>query len=187
MGFFGSNKQLETGVYGAVGTFADEEKLMHGIEKIRQQGYSKLEAYTPFAVHGIDEALGAPQSKLGWFVVCCGLTGTAIATTFIWWTSAISYRLTIGGKPPFDVTFSVPIMFEVTILLSAFASVFGMFFLFNKLPGLYHPIFNYSNADRINDDAFVLAIESEDPRFNPQECLKVLESAGATTLEVVER
>ncbi len=187
MGFFGTTKQLESGLYGAVGNFADEQQLLHGIEMIRRQGYSKLEAYTPFAVHGIDEALGEGQSKLGWFVVCCGLTGTTCAALFIWWTSAVSYRLTIGGKPPFDITFSVPIMFEVTILLSAFASVFGMFGLFNKLPQLYHPIFNYSQADRINDDAFVLAIEAEDPRFSPQECLKVLEGAGASSIELVER
>jgi len=186
MGFLGSHKQLEGSFYGAVGTFDDDRDLVHAIEKIRRQGYSKLEAYTPFPIHGIDEALGARQSRLGWFVVCCGLTGTTSAALFIWWSSAISYRLTIGGKPPFDVTFSVPIMFEVTILLSAFASVFGMFGLWNKLPQLYHPIFNYSNAERINDDAFVLAIEAEDPLFDPQECAKVLQSAGARMVEVVE-
>ena len=187
MGFMGASQQLENGIYGVVGTFDDDRDLVHAIENIRSQGYSKLEAYTPFPVHGIDDALGARESRLGWFVVCCALTGTVGAAVFIWWTSAVHYRLTIGGKPPFDITFSVPIMFEVTILLSAFASMFGMFGLFNKLPQLYHPIFNYSNADRINDDAFVLAIEAEDPQFHPEDSAKILEAAGARIVEVVER
>ena len=129
--------------------------------------------------------MGAKPSYLGWFVVCCGLSGTTLAATFIWWTSAIDYRLTIGGKPPFDFTFSIPIMFELTILLSAFASVFGMFMLFNNLPMFYHAIFNYKAAERINDDGFVLAIEAGDPKFDANRCVQVLESLGATDVEVV--
>ena len=177
----------DPGLYGAVGNFADEHALVEGIRKVRNQGYSKLEAYTPFPIHGLDEAIGAKPSRLGWFVVCCGLTGTTAAATFIWWTSAVDYRLVIGGKPPFDFTFSIPIMFEVTILLSAFAAVWGMFLLFNRLPQLYHSIFNYSKADRINDDGFVLAIESEDPKFEANRCIEVLRAAGATDIEVVPR
>ena len=69
MGFLGSQKQLEGSLYGAVGTFDDDQELVHAIEKIRRQGYSKLEAYTPFPIHGIDEALGARQSTAG--LVCC--------------------------------------------------------------------------------------------------------------------
>jgi ActD protein len=176
---------LHSELYGAVGTFPDEQALMQAIGKVRGAGYSKLEAYTPFPIHGIDDALGEKPSRLGWFVVCCGLSGTTLAATFIWWTSAVSYRLTIGGKPPFDFTFSIPIMFEVTILLSAFASVFGMFGLFNNLPQLYHSIFNYKGSERINDDGFVLAIEAGDPRFDANKCVALLESLGATDVEVV--
>jgi hypothetical protein len=177
----------DEGLYGAVGNFPDEGALVDAIGKIRERGYSRLEAYTPFPIHGIDEALGNKPSKLGWFVVCCGLTGTTIAATFIWWSSAIDYRLTIGGKPPFDFTFSIPIMFEVTILLSAFASVYGMFLLFNNLPKLYHSIFNYRKAEVINDDGFVLAIEADDPKFDANQCVEVLESLGASDVEVVAK
>ena len=175
----------EVGLYGAVGNFADEQALVAAIAKVRREGYSKLEAYTPFPIHGLDEAIGAKPSRLGWFVVCCALTGTTLAATFIWWSSAVSYRLTIGGKPPFDFTFSIPIMFEVTILFSAFASVFGMFLLFNNLPKLYDSIFNYKAAERINDDGFVLAIEAADPKFDATRCTALLESLGATDVEVV--
>lgn len=187
MGLFG-NKEVETtpGLYGAVGEFYDERDLVKAANIARQSGYTKLEAYSPFAVHGIDEALGHPPSKLGWLVFACGLTGAICALTFIRWAGSIDYPLTIGGKPDFAVEYSIPITFELTILLSAFAAVWGMFLLFNKLPKLYHPIFNYTNAEGISDDRFLLAIEAEDPKFDAQESVRFLESIGAKTVEVVE-
>jgi Protein of unknown function (DUF3341) len=84
-------------------------------------------------VHGIDEALGIPGSKLGWIVVCGGTFGAAFALRLMWWTGAVDYPLVIGGKPLFAVEFAIPITFELTILCSAFAAVFGMFGL-NRLP-----------------------------------------------------
>jgi len=180
------NGTTDNGLYGEVGEFSDENELLEAIEKIRHQGYSKLEAYTPFPIHGIDEALGSKPSKLGWFVVCCGLTGVTAAATFIWWAGAISYPLVVGGKPLFAFTFSVPIMFELMILFSAFGSLYGMLGI-NRLPQFYHSIFNYSHADRISDDGFVLAIEASDPQFDADECVKVLEGAGASFAEVVAK
>jgi hypothetical protein len=180
------NGSKDNGLYGAVGEFSDENQLLEAIGKIRHQGYSKLEAYTPFAIHGIDEALGSKPSKLGWFVFCCGLIGVSAAATFIWWAGAVDYPLVVGGKPLFAFTFSVPIMFELMILFSAFGSLYGMLGI-NGLPQLYHSIFNYSHADRITDDGFVLAIEASDPQFDADECVKVLEGAGATFAEVVAK
>lgn len=180
------NGLQDPGLYGAVGEFADENELLEAIEKIRHQGYSKLEAYTPFPIHGIDEALGSKPSPLGWFVILCGLTGVTAAATFIWWAGAIDYPIIVGGKPLFAFTFSIPIMFELMILFSAFGSLYGMLGI-NRLPQLYHSIFNYSHADRISDDGFVLAIEASDPQFDAEECVKVLEGAGASFAEVVAK
>src|SRR5579875_455731 len=120
-----NNTANDRGLYAAVGEFQDETVLISAIEQIRHKGYSKLEAYTPFPVHGIDEALGSKPSKLGWFVICCGATGVTAAATFIWWAGAIDYPIIVGGKPLFAFTFSVPIMFELMILCSAFGSLFG--------------------------------------------------------------
>jgi hypothetical protein len=180
------SKTIDNGLYGAVGTFDDEDQLLEAIEHIRRKGYSKLEAYTPFPIHGIDEALGSKPSKLGWFVLCCGLTGVTAAATFIWWAGAIDYPIMVGGKPLFAFTFSIPIMFELMILFSAFGSLYGMLGI-NRLPQFYHSIFNYTEADRISDAGFVLAIEASDPQFDAEECVKVLESAGAASAEVVAK
>ena len=148
-------------------------------------GYTKLDAMSPFPVHGIDDAIGIPYSKLGWIVICIGLCGTASALTLIWWCGVINYPLVIGGKPLFDFTFSIPITFELTVLFSAFAAVIGMLAL-NGLPRLYHPSFNYTAAHRASDDRFLLVIEANDPKFDALESAEHLRSVGADTVEVVE-
>lgn len=172
-------------VYGVIGEFADPHELVHAGRKIREMGYTKLDAMSPFPVHGIDDAIGVPYSKLGWIVICVGLCGTASALLLIWWCGVINYPLVIGGKPLFDFTFSIPITFELTVLFSAFASVIGMLAL-NGLPRLYHPSFNYRNAHRASDDRFLLVIEAGDPKFDAQKSAEHLRSVGADLVEVVE-
>lgn len=172
-------------VYAVMGEFADPHELVHAGRKIREMGYTKLDAMTPFPVHGIDDALGIPYSKLGWIVICIGLCGTTTAELLLWWCGTKNYPLVIGGKPLFDFTFSIPIAFELTILFSAFASVIGMLAL-NGLPRLYHPSLNYRNANRASDDRFVLVIEANDPKFDAHRTAEHLRSVGAETVEVVE-
>lgn len=171
--------------YGVVGEFDTPEQLLRAIRTARQAGYSKMEAYTPFPIHGIDEALGAPRSPLGKIVICCGLTGLAAAVLLQWWTGAVDYKLVIAGKPFFALEPSVPIMFELSVLLSAFGSVFGMFHL-NRLPTYYHAFFNYSRAGRASNDKFLLAIEVEDARFDGDEAKRFLDTCGSSHSELVE-
>ncbi len=172
-------------VYAVMGEFADPHDLVHAGRKIREMGYTKIDAMSPFPVHGIDDAIGIPYSKLGWIVICVALCGTLTAQLLMWWCGTINYPLVIGGKPLFDFTFSIPITFELTILFSAFASFIGMFAL-NGLPRLYHPSLNYRNANRISDDRFVLVIEANDPKFDAHKTAEHLRSVGAETVEVVE-
>jgi hypothetical protein len=172
-------------VYAAIGEFSDPHELVHAGRKIREMGYTKLDAMTPFPVHGIDDAIGIPYSKLGWLVIPIGLCGSATALLLIWYCGAISDKFVIGGKPFFDFTFSIPITFELTVLFSAFASVIGMLAL-NGLPRLYHPSMNYQAAHRASDDRFLLVIEADDPKFHPQTAAEHLRSVGASTVEVVE-
>jgi len=175
----------EDKVYGVIGEFEDPHDLVHAGRKIREMGYTKLDAMTPFPVHGIDEAIGIPRSKLGWIVICIGLCGTATALSLIWYVGAINDKFVIGGKPLFDVTFSIPVTFELTVLFSAFASVLGMLAL-NGLPRLYHPSLNYRNAHKASDDKFLLVIEADDPQFDAHKAVEHLRSVGAETVEVVE-
>jgi hypothetical protein len=172
-------------LYGVVGYFDDGPELVEAARAVRELGYTKLDAFTPFPVHGIDEAMAIPRSKLGWIVLCGGFLGAASALLLIWWTGAISYPLVVGGKPLFALAFSIPVTFELTVLFSAFAAVFGMFAL-NKLPQLYHPVFNYSRFAGATDDKFLLAIEASDPKFDAAQTVRLLTTLGAHSAEVVE-
>jgi hypothetical protein len=168
-----------------VAEFDDDRKLVAAARAAREFGFTHMDAFTPFPVHGIDEAIGIPRSPLGKIVAVAGGLGTLSAVFLIWWTGAIDYPLVVGGKPLFAVVPSVPIMFELTILFSAFAAVIGMFAL-NKLPQYYHPVFNFSRYAGATDDKFLLAIEASDPVFSPDQTAELLKKWGATAAELVE-
>lgn len=173
-------------MWGVVAEFEDEEQLLKaGRAMHHQHGYTKLDAMTPFPVHGIEAALGMPRSILGFIVICVGLTGTMTAILLQWWTGAVDYPLVIAGKPLFAFEFAMPIMFELSVLFSAFACVFGMLLL-NGLPRLYHPTMNFSRIQRATDDGFLLVVEKSDPKFSAVETRNLLMSLGATSAEVVE-
>lgn len=171
--------------YGVMGDFDTPEDLMRAIRTARAAGYTKMEAYTPFPIHGIDEALGAPRSPLGRIVIVCGLIGLSLAVWLQWWTGAVSYKLSVAGKPLFAIEPSVPIMFELSVLLSAFGAVFGMLHL-NRLPTYYHPFFNFTRAKGATNDRFLLAVEAADGKFQAEEVQRFLESCGSSHTELVE-
>lgn len=171
--------------YAVIGDFDTPEDLLRAIRTARAAGYTKLEAYSPFPIHGIDEALGEPRSPLGKIVIVCGLAGLAGAVALQWWTGAVDYKMVIAGKPLFALEPSVPIMFELSVLLGAFGAVLGMFAL-NKLPTYYHSFFNYSRSAGASNDRFLLAVEATDARFDAGEVKTFLESCGSRHTELVE-
>ena len=183
-------------VYAAMGSFETPEELVSAGRKVKDMGYTKLDAMTPFPVHGIDDAIGIPRSPLGWIVIFFTVTGTLTALFLQWYTGGINmlkplipfglspYPLVIGGKPLFDFSFSIPVDFELTIAFTALATFFGMWII-NGLPQLYHPSMNYRNAHRATDDRFLLVIESTDPMFDAQRASEHLRSVGAEDVEVV--
>lgn len=162
--------------------------VVHAAEKVRDAGYKNWDTHTPFPIHGMDKAMGLSDSKLGWIVFPIGITGTLAAFSMMHWMNGIDYPLVIGGKPagaPGTLPSMIPIMFELTVLFSAFAIVFGMFGL-NKIPRHNHPVFNASSRfARATDDKFFVSIEVEDPKFNLEKTKKLLESTHPVHIELV--
>lgn len=165
--------------------FETPGKVMHAAEKVRDAGYTRWDVHTPFPVHGMDRAMGLPDSKVGWIVLACGLTGTSAAFLLMWWTNGLDYPLVIGGKPGFSFPSMVPVMFELTILLSAFGAVFGMLGL-NQLPRHHHPVFYSDRFDRGSDDRFYISIEATDERFDLEETRALLEKLSPLHLELIQ-
>jgi hypothetical protein len=132
----------------------------------------------------MDRAMGLADSKLGWIVLCFGLSGTSLAWLMMFWMNGVDYPIVIGGKPPGTLPSMIPIMFEVTVLFSALSAVFGMFGL-NKLPRHHHPLFFSERFKGFSDDKFFLSVEVEDPKYDANRTRALFESAKATAVEVV--
>jgi len=164
--------------------FDSTKSVLHAAEKLRDAGYKAFDTHTPFPVHGMDAAMGLSDSKLGFIVFTGGATGTTIAFTMMYWMNGIDYPLIIGGKPPFSIPSMIPIMFELTVLLSAFSAVFGMFHL-NRIPRHHHPVFNSERFQRVTDDRFFVSVDASDPKFDLEKTKKLLASAHASHLEVI--
>lgn len=174
-----------TSLWGVVAEFDSAPAIYTAAEKATAEGYRHVDAHTPFAVHGLDKALRQGPSHLGWIVVCCGITGIALAQLMMWWMNAIDYPFWVSGKQPYAWPSTIPITFEVMVLLSAFGAVFGMFGI-NRLPRLHHPIFSYSQMYRASDDRFFLSVAATDPKFDRQATTGFLESIGGKHVELVE-
>jgi hypothetical protein len=171
--------------YGALAEFETPATLFHACEQVRDAGFGKWDAHTPFPVHGLDGAMGMKRSRLPWLVLACGLTGTVTAFSLQTWVHYIEYPLVISGKPLFALPAYVPIIFELSVLFAAFASVFGML-AFNGLPRLEHPLFGSRRFDRASDDRFFISIEAADPKFDAEKTVEFLRGLGATHVELVE-
>jgi len=170
--------------YGLLAEFETPAETMHAAEKVRDAGYKQWDVYTPFPVHGMDQAMGLKNSPVGWFTFIGGASGFTIGMLMIWWMNAYDYALVVGGKPLFSPIFAFPVSYECTILLGAFGSLFGMMIL-NRLPRLYHPLFKSERFRKVTHDKFFIAIESVDPKFDDAETRKLLEEAGSKHIEEV--
>lgn len=161
------------------------DAVMHAAEKVRDAGYTKWDVHTPYPVHGMDKAMGLRDTPLGWIVIVLGMTGTLTGFLMMLWMNGIDYPLIIGGKPPDAFPSMVPILFELTVLFSAFAAVFGMFGL-NQLPRHHHPIFASDKFATFSDDKFFVSIEADDPKFDRKKTKSLLEGTKPAHLELVE-
>ena len=169
--------------YALVAEFETPEALMAAAEKTRDAGYKKIDAYSPFPIHGMGEAIGFGRPILACVIFGGGLAGLALGFGLEYWVSVLNLPFNIGGKPLNSWPAFIPIAFETTVLLAALTAVFGMI-LFNGLPRPYHPIFNHPRFDRASQDLFFLAVEAADQKFDVAETRTFLE--GLEAKEVVE-
>jgi hypothetical protein len=170
---------------GLLAEFSDPGALCKAAQAVREAGYQRFDVHSPFPIHGMDKAMGLPNSKVGFSVLGGGLTGLALAVWLQWWTGAVDYPLNISGKPLFAVEPSVPIMFELTVLFAAFGAVFGMLAL-NGLPRPYNPLFYSRHFARATDDAFFLHLAASDKRFEAEKSAQLLRDLGALQVEAIE-
>ena len=171
-------------VVGVLAEFAGPNELVHAATVVRDRGFTKTDAFSPFPIHGIDAALGIRPTRMAWIVLCVGICGGIAALLMQWWMNAVNYPFLISGKPLFSLPANIPVVFEVIVLSSAFAAFFGMLAL-NRLPTLSNPLLEIAQFRRVTNDRFFLYVAANDPRYNASEVVRLFHDAGALRIHDV--
>lgn len=183
-------------LYGLLAEFRTPGEAMAAAEKVRDAGYRWWDVCTPFPVHGMDKAMGIRRTILPVIVFFAGMSGTFAAFVLQWFTMGTEtpiwalvwvtgYPFLISGKPLLSIPAFIPVVFEVTVLLSALSAA-GLMLLMNGLPRLHHPLFTSKRFLRATDDRFFISIQARDPRFVRSRTEAFLRSLGAKSVETIE-
>lgn len=190
-------KRRRRKLYGLLAEFESPAAIYHAAERVRDAGYRWWDCHVPFPVHGLDKAMGVKPTILPILVFMCGITGTTIAFLLQWYTNAANieffavpgvpiegYPFLISGKPFISLPAWIPVMFELTVLLSSVGCVLLLLIL-NGLPRLYHPLFRVPRFARATDDRFFVFIEARDPQFYRDKTEELLQSLHPVAVEEV--
>jgi hypothetical protein len=153
------------GPYGLMAEFDSAQALLDAAHRVTAAGFTRTDAYSPFPIHGLSDALNIRERKVAPIILCAGITGALAGWGLEYWTQVIDYPMNIGGRPFNSWVSFIPPAFETTILFAAFGAVIGMLAL-NGLPQPYHPVFNAPRFRLASQDRFFLAIEANDPKFD---------------------
>ncbi len=171
-------------IYGLMAEFEDPQTLVAATHQAHEEGYRRMDAYSPFPIEELHDALGSPPSRLPLIVLIGGLAGCIGGYALQYWAASIAYPLNIAGKPFNSWPMFIPITFECTILAASLAAVMGMLAL-NGLPMPYHPVFNVPRFALASRNRFFLCIEARDPKFNLEKTRGFLESLGPREVTTV--
>ncbi len=160
-------------------TFEHEDDLLAATTAVRRQGLGIVDVFTPYAVHGIERAMGLRQSRLTWVCFICGMTGALGMLWFQHWVAAISWAVDVGGKPWNSLPSDAPVAFEAGVLLAGFGSVFALFAVSRLYPGKSPKMI----SPRVTDDHFVLVIDQHDAGFDIKAVTRMLNEFDAVSVE----
>ena len=171
-------------VYGLMAEFEDPTSLVAATHGAYREGYRVMDAYSPYPIEELHEALGSPHTRLPLIVLIGGVAGCLGGYALEYWSSVIAYPLNIGGKPFHSWPAFIPVTFETTVLFAAISAVLGMLAL-NGLPMPYHPVFNLPRFALASRNRFFLCIESTDPKFDLEATRRFLETLNPRDVSTV--
>lgn len=172
-------------LYGLMAEFDNPEDLLEATRLAHAQGYRRMDAYSPFPVEGLAEAIGFHRTRLPLVVLLGGIAGGFAGYLLQYYTAVIDYPLNAGGRPLHSWPAFIPVTFEMTVLIAALAAVLGMLAL-NGLPMPYHPVFNVPRFEMASRNLFFLCIEASDAQFDPERTKQFLASLGPGQVHEVE-
>lgn len=169
-------------LYAVAALFNSPDEIIHAAKEVSGSGYKKFDVLTPYPVHGMDGAMNLKPSKIGWIGLIAGMSGTFLAFLMIWWMVGIDYPNIFGGKPAFNLTPSIPIMFEITVLLSALTLAGSLIAIYLKMPSNANPLMDTEFIKRVTSDKFGIYIEAKDAKFNIDEVQALFSRLGAISI-----
>ena len=173
-------------LYGLMAEFDEVTTLVEAAKRTRAEGYQKVDAYSPFPIHELFDALDAHDRRVPFLILCGGIAGCLAGFGLCYWVSTIAYPLNVGGRPFNSWPMFIPVTFEVTILLASLTAVLSWIGL-SGLPMPYHPVFNVPRfAATASQEGFFLTIEADDPKFDRQGTAQFLKGLGAREINEVE-
>lgn len=163
---------------GILAEFETTDALLDGIGAMRRAGFARMDAYSPFAVKEVMEALAVPRSRVPLYSLLAGIGGAGYAYLIQWWFNGFDYALNVGGRPLGSVPAFIPPTFEGAVLLASLTAVFS-FMGFSGIPRLHAPVFEVEGFSRASIDRFFLALDARDPAWDPDRATRILAEAGA--------
>jgi hypothetical protein len=173
-------------LYGLMAEFETAGELVAAARRTKEAGFRKFDAYTPFPIHELDDAMDLHDNRVALFTLIGGLIGCIGGFSLASWVEAIALPLNIGGRPFISAPMYIPITFECTVLIGGLTAAISMIML-TGLPSPYHPVFNVERFVDASRSKFFLCIESDDPKFDRHETAGFLESLGPEEIAEVAR
>lgn len=165
--------------------FTTPEALRRAVERLREEGYRRVDTYTPYEVPGVAERLGLERTRIPWVAFGAGAAGALLAYLLQWWINVVDLPLDVGGRPPHSAPAFIVITFETVILFAAVAA-FVAFFVVSRLPEPWSPLFEVEGFERASVDRFWLGVDGRDPRCEPEATAELLEELAPTRVVRLE-
>jgi hypothetical protein len=175
----------EKALFGLLAEFEDHKELLKATRRAYAEGYRRMDAYSPFPVEGLAEALGKEYTAVPFFTLIGGMIGGLGGYFMEWYSMARLYPLNVGSRPLNSWPNFIPVTFELTVLIASLSAFLAVFVL-NRLPELHHPLFIVPEFERASIDRFFLCIEAEDPKFSMEQTRKFLATLNPRSLSEVE-
>jgi Protein of unknown function (DUF3341) len=179
-------KPEQPGLYGLMAEFDDPNVVVAAARRTYEEGYRRINAYSPYPIEELSEAIGYRRNYVPLVVLICGILGGLGGFALQSWVAAIQYPINVGGRPLISIPAFIPITFECTILLASIGSFIGML-LMNRLPQPYHPVFNVPAFSRATQDRFFVCVKADDPKFSEKKTRDFLQSLGAKEVSNVDK
>lgn len=172
----------EKKLYSYAALFNTPDEIIHAAEKVSEKGYKNYDVNTPYPIHGMDDAMKLPPSKLGYVALVFGISGIMAGLLMVYWMSAVNYPINIGGKPIFSFPAYIPILFEITVLFASVGTVLAMLLFFFKLPNNTHPLHGTNYMKAVVRDKYGISIAADDKLFVEEEVINLFKELGSTEI-----